>query len=110
MWFTYTENPISWHPINIYEVKKLVELNKKGITVKPLDELLEKEDLKVDLIEENNLHRFEKKSKSTNKRKSRNKNQQKTNTKNTTEKQKTKSKTNNTNSNQQKKRTPKKPK
>lgn len=113
MWFTYTDNSISWYPVNIYEVKKLVELNKKGVTIKPLDELQEKEDLKVDLIEENNLNRFEKKSKSNTKRKSKNKNQQRTNSKNTTEKPKPKAKTNTnvqSNSNQPKKRTPKKPK
>lgn len=113
MWFTYTDNSISWYPVNIYEVKKLVELNKKGVTIKPLDELQEKEDLKVDLIEENNLNRFEKKSKSNTKRKSKNKNQQRINSKNTTEKPKPKAKTNTnvqSNSNQPKKRTPKKPK
>lgn len=113
MWFTYTDNSISWYPVNIYEVKKLVELNKKGVTIKPLDELQEKEDLKVDLIEENNLNRFEKKSKSNTKRKSKNKNQQRTNSKNTTEKPKPKAKANTnvqSNSNQPKKRTPKKPK
>jgi cell fate regulator YaaT (PSP1 superfamily) len=111
MWFTYTNNSISWHPINIYEVKKLVELNEKGIIIKPLDELQEKEELKVDLIEENNLHRFEKRSKSNTKRKSKNKSQQRTNSKNTNTAEKPKSRTKvNNNSNQQKKRPPKKPK
>lgn len=73
MWFTYTDNSISWYPINIYDLKKLIELNKKGIIIKPLDELLEKEIVKVDLIEENNLNRFEKRTKSNNKKRSNNK-------------------------------------
>lgn len=77
MWFTYTDNSISWYPINIYDLKKLIELNKKGIVIKPLDELLEKETLSVDVIEENNLNRFEKRSRSNNKKRFNNKNKQK---------------------------------
>lgn len=81
MWFTYTDNSISWYPINIYDLKKLIELNKKGIIIKPLDELLEKEIVKVDLIEENNLNRFEKRTKSNNKKRSNNKTKSKKNEK-----------------------------
>ncbi|MDR1876035.1 MAG: hypothetical protein LBQ84_00265 [Flavobacteriaceae bacterium] len=87
MWFTYTNNAVSWYPINIYDVKKLVELNQKGIIIKSLDELQEKESLKIDLIEENNLNRFEKRSKSNNKKKSKNRPQQRKNTNPANEKQ-----------------------
>ncbi|TWP30931.1 hypothetical protein ETU08_02700 [Apibacter muscae] len=72
MWFTYANNSISWYPIDVDELKKLIALNAKGIPTKPLDELKEKNNLKVDLIEENNLNRFEKKHRSTNKKRNKN--------------------------------------
>ncbi|MDR2121965.1 MAG: hypothetical protein LBP34_02465 [Flavobacteriaceae bacterium] len=87
MWFTYTDNSISWYPIDIYDVRKLIELNNKGVLIKPLDELQEKEILKIDLIEENNLNRFEKRPKSNNKKKSKNNSRQNKEPKNSTERQ-----------------------
>lgn len=30
MWFAYVENSMAWYDLDIFEVKKLVSLNKKG--------------------------------------------------------------------------------
>ncbi|MGM5631678.1 regulatory iron-sulfur-containing complex subunit RicT [Apibacter raozihei] len=109
MWFTYADNSISWYPIDIYDLQKLIELNKKGIAIKPLDELKEKEALKIDLIEENNLNRFENRNRSNNKRKNKNKSQQRKTNKAASPNPSNESKPAVNNSNQ-KKRAPKRPK
>ncbi|WP_128331780.1 regulatory iron-sulfur-containing complex subunit RicT [Apibacter sp. HY039] len=109
MWFTYADNSISWYPIDIYDLQKLIELNKKGIDIKPLDELKEKEALKIDLIEENNLNRFENRNRSNNKRKNKNKSQQRKTNKAASPNPSNESKPAVNNSNQ-KKRAPKRPK
>lgn len=64
MWFTYTDKSVTWYDLDIDEVKKMIDINKKGELSKPLEDL--KNDIcdpmvSVDLIEENRVDRFEKK-------------------------------------------------
>lgn len=65
MWFAYVDNSMAWYDLDIEEVKKLIAQNKKGQKAPPLEDLKTfsgaagKET--VDLIQENNLNRFEKK-------------------------------------------------
>lgn len=65
MWFAYVENSMAWYDIDVADVKKMISMNKKGKKAAPLEELksfaLEEKPISVDLIQENNLDRFEKK-------------------------------------------------
>lgn len=65
MWFAYIENSMAWYDIDVADVKKMISMNKKGKKATPLEELksfaLEDKPVTVDLIQENNLDRFEKK-------------------------------------------------
>lgn len=86
MCYTYIDNTITWYPIDIDELKKYIELNKKGVLIKPLEELQEKDSpFKLDVIEENSLNRFEQQDRKNNKNKNKqnsNKNSEKNNGKN----------------------------
>lgn len=65
MWFTYTDKSMTWYDIDVDEVNKMIAVNKKGELSKPLEEMKEEvfdPMLNVDLIEENKVDRFEKKS------------------------------------------------
>ena len=69
MWFAYVDNSILWYDLSIKEVKELISINKRG------EKTLSLEDYKnqclstpihkdLDLIQENNIDRFEKKKNS----------------------------------------------
>ena len=38
MWFTYDENPITWHKLSVDSVKEIIELNKEGEPIEELEE------------------------------------------------------------------------
>ncbi|WP_419869199.1 PSP1 domain-containing protein [Chryseobacterium sp. CT-SW4] len=78
MWFAYVENSIAWYDFDIDLVKKLIYKNKKGEKALPLEELKQPEiSVKsIDLIQENNVDRFEKKNRGS---ANRNRNQNKQN-------------------------------
>lgn len=65
MWFAYVENSVMWYDLDIQEVKKLISINKKGNKIPPLEEVGNQQDVvsakSSDLIQENNIDRFEKK-------------------------------------------------
>lgn len=67
MWFAYVENSMSWYDLDIQIVKKFIGMNKRGEKIPPLEDY--KSDDKplqtVDLIQENNVDRFERKNKTT---------------------------------------------
>lgn len=63
MWFAYAENTLGWYDIDTKQVKKLLADNKKGIKAPPLEDMVTTSAFEkpVDLIQENNVDRFEKK-------------------------------------------------
>ncbi len=65
MWFAYSDNPSAWHDLNIQDVKKIISTNKRGEKAPPLEDFQSTEvNVKaVDLIQENNVDRFDKKRK-----------------------------------------------
>jgi cell fate regulator YaaT (PSP1 superfamily) len=69
MWFAYVENSIAWYDFDIDLVKKLIAKNKRGEKTLPLEELKQPETsfASIDLIQENNVDRFEKKGRGNNK-------------------------------------------
>lgn len=72
MWFAYVENSLAWYDIDIQSIKKQIANNKKGIKTPPLEELVAGNTLlevpkPVDLIQENNVDRFEKRKPSNKK-------------------------------------------
>ncbi|WP_295229138.1 regulatory iron-sulfur-containing complex subunit RicT [uncultured Chryseobacterium sp.] len=74
MWFAYVDSSIAWYDFDIDLVKKLISKNKRGEKALPLEELKQPDPSfqSIDLIQENNVDRFEKK-------KSRNRNNNKPN-------------------------------
>lgn len=64
MWFAYSDNPVAWHDLSIHDVKKMISANKRGEKAPPLEDLLHTEMVvkTVDLIQENNVDRFDKKN------------------------------------------------
>ncbi|GGG43781.1 PSP1 domain-containing protein [Epilithonimonas arachidiradicis] len=64
MWFAYVENSMAWYDLDIFEVKKLISLNKKGEKTPALEDLrvIENPLVTSDLIQENSVDRFEKKN------------------------------------------------
>jgi len=73
MWFAYVDSSMAWYDFDIDLVKKLIAKNKRGEKTLPLEELKQPETApfaSIDLIQENNVDRFEKKN-----RNNRNKNQ-----------------------------------
>ena len=69
MWFAYVENSIAWYDFDIDLVKKLIAKNKRGEKTLPLEDLKQPETpfASIDLIQENNVDRFEKKGRGNNK-------------------------------------------
>lgn len=69
MWFAYVENSMAWYDLDIFEVKKLISINKKGEPVPALEDLkiVDNPMITSDLIQENSVDRFEKKNKKRNK-------------------------------------------
>ncbi|MBP7172604.1 MAG: hypothetical protein KBA33_00870 [Cloacibacterium sp.] len=64
MWFAYVDNSMAWHDLGIEDVKTMIAANKRGEKCLPLEEYKNHEMPKVkevDLIQENNVDRFEKK-------------------------------------------------
>lgn len=74
MWFAYVENSMAWYDFDIDLVKKLIAKNKRGEKTLPLEELKQPEiSMKsIDLIQENNVDRFEKKNRGNNRHKNQN--------------------------------------
>ena len=64
MWFAYVENSMAWYDIDIYDVQKMIAINKKGEKSQALEDLKVVENRMVtsDLIQENSVDRFEKKN------------------------------------------------
>lgn len=98
MWFAYVENSIAWYDFDIDLVKKLISKNKRGEKTLPLEELKQPETpfASIDLIQENNVDRFEKKN-----RGNRNKNQNRPNSNNQNSQNQQGQKKNNTRSERQ---------
>ncbi|WES96616.1 regulatory iron-sulfur-containing complex subunit RicT [Chryseobacterium arthrosphaerae] len=78
MWFAYVENSIAWYDFDIDLVKKLISKNKRGEKTLPLEDLKQPDAplQSIDLIQENNVDRFEKKNRNN---RNRNNNQNKGN-------------------------------
>jgi len=76
MSFAYVENSINWHDLDIQTVKELISINKNGEKTLPLEDYhhTDKTQQPVDLIQESNVDRFERK----NRNKQNNKNNSKT--------------------------------
>lgn len=74
MWFAYAEHPVAWYDLEVADVKRMITLNKRGEKALPLEDLKspEQQVKTVDLIQENNVDRFEKKNNSRNRNKSQN--------------------------------------
>ncbi|MBU4538820.1 MAG: hypothetical protein L6264_03090 [Weeksellaceae bacterium] len=75
MWFAYADRSMAWYDLDVQEVKKLIAQNKKGEKTPPLEEL-KTNDIpvkSVDLIQENNMDRFERKNKNSGKNQNRKK-------------------------------------
>ena len=82
MWFAYVDHSMSWYDLDVQDVKKLIATNKKGEKAGPLEDL-KTNDVpvkSVDLIQENNMDRFERKNRPAGKNQNKRKpnNQQKT--------------------------------
>ncbi|SFI37375.1 PSP1 domain-containing protein [Halpernia frigidisoli] len=76
MWFAYSDKAMAWYDLHIDDVKELMAMNKAGKKATPLEEvrvMTEVKEKAVDIIQENNMDRFEKKNPSKN-RNNRNKN------------------------------------
>lgn len=75
MWFAYVENSIAWYDFDIDLVKKLISKNKRGEKILPLEDLKQPElsSQSIDLIQENNVDRFEKKNRNNRNRNNQNK-------------------------------------
>lgn len=75
MWFAYVDNSIAWYDFDIDLVKKLISKNKRGERTLPLEDLKQPETSiqSIDLIQENNVDRFEKKNRGNRNRNNQNK-------------------------------------
>ncbi|REC64301.1 hypothetical protein DRF65_01625 [Chryseobacterium pennae] len=72
MWFAYVDSSIAWYDFDIDLVKKLIAKNKRGERILPLEDLKQPEtpSQSIDLIQENNVDRFEKKNRNNRNRNS----------------------------------------
>ncbi|ASE63413.1 PSP1 domain-containing protein [Chryseobacterium indologenes] len=75
MWFAYVDSSIAWYDFDIDLVKKLISKNKRGEKTPPLEDLKQPESplQSIDLIQENNVDRFEKKNRGNRNRNNQNK-------------------------------------
>lgn len=74
MWFAYVDSSMAWYDFDIDLVKKLIAKNKRGEKILPLEDL-KQPDIPVhtiDLIQENNVDRFEKKNRGNNRNRNQN--------------------------------------
>ncbi|KMQ69892.1 hypothetical protein ACM39_02295 [Chryseobacterium sp. FH2] len=74
MWFAYVDSSMAWYDFDIDLVKKLIAKNKRGERTLPLEDLKQPDTplQTIDLIQENNVDRFEKKNRGFNKNKNQN--------------------------------------
>ena len=75
MWFAYVDQSMSWYDLDVADVKRMIALNKKGEKAPALEEV-RVPDIpvkSVDLIQENNMDRFERKGRNTGKNQNRKK-------------------------------------
>jgi cell fate regulator YaaT (PSP1 superfamily) len=74
MWFAYVDSSMAWYDFDIDLVKKLIAKNKKGERTPPLEDLKQPDipAQTIDLIQENNMDRFEKKNRGNNRNRSQN--------------------------------------
>ncbi|MCT2563321.1 PSP1 domain-containing protein [Chryseobacterium herbae] len=81
MWFAYVDSSMAWYDFDIDLVKKLIAKNKKGERTPPLEDLKQPDTPapSIDLIQENNMDRFEKKNRGNNRNRSQNQNQSRPN-------------------------------
>jgi cell fate regulator YaaT (PSP1 superfamily) len=94
MWFAYVDSSMAWYDFDIDLVKKLIAQNKRGEKILPLEDLKQPEEssfASIDLIQENNVDRFEKKNRNNNK----NRNQNRPNNNQTNQNQQGQKKNNN---------------
>lgn len=70
MWFAYVDKSMAWYDFDVALVKKLIAQNKNGEKTLPLEDLKEPDTnlAPIDLIQENNVDRFEKKRPKNNNR------------------------------------------
>lgn len=70
MWFAYVENSMAWYDIDIDDVKKMIAINNEGKPAPALEDFKAQTSpsVKVDLIQESSLDRFEKKSRPNNRK------------------------------------------
>ena len=63
MWFAYVDHSMAWYDLDVQQVKSLIRQNQKGEKAPPLEQVVAKDVVvtSVDLIQENNVDRFEKK-------------------------------------------------
>lgn len=75
MWFAYVDSSIAWYDFDIDLVKKLISKNKRGERTLPLEDLKQPDSplQSIDLIQENNVDRFEKKNRGNRNRNNQNK-------------------------------------
>lgn len=76
MWFAYADRSMAWYDLDVADVKKLLAQNKRGEKTQPLEDLQKQEFpvKSVDLIQENNVDRFERKNRNPGKDQNRRKN------------------------------------
>ncbi len=68
MWFAYADKSMAWYDLEVSDVKKMISQNKRGEKTQPLEDFI-KQDIhvkSVDLIQENNVDRFERKGRNNN--------------------------------------------
>lgn len=65
MWFAYVDHSMAWYDLEVADVKKLIAQNKKGEKTLPLEELRVNDmpTNSVDLIQESNIERFDRRGK-----------------------------------------------
>lgn len=76
MWFAYADRAMAWYDLHIDDVKELMLMNKDGKKATALEDIrvTDVKDKAVDLIQENNLNRFENKKAPSRNKNNRNKN------------------------------------
>ncbi|WP_304344249.1 regulatory iron-sulfur-containing complex subunit RicT [Chryseobacterium koreense] len=73
MWFAYVDHSMAWYDLEVQDVKKLIAQNKRGEKTPPLEDLkiVDFPTKSVDLIQESNIERFDRKSRNQGKNQNR---------------------------------------
>lgn len=73
MWFAYVDHSMAWYDLEVQDVKKLIAQNKRGEKTPPLEDLkiVDLPTKSVDLIQESNIERFDRKSRNQGKNQTR---------------------------------------